>query len=144
MKKLNTGLTAGLEAVLHIAIGARVMLRRKIDTSIALVNGALGTVIPIKAHHIHVKFDNIQNVYQVPKVKIRFVVMNKIYVHRMQFPLILAFAVTIHKCQGLSLNCAIMDLSDQVFCAGMANVALSRVKKLEKLHLISFQPKQVP
>jgi hypothetical protein len=145
MKKLNTdcNLTAGLEAVLHIAIGARVMLRRNIDTSIGLVNGALGTVISIKAHHIGVKFDNIQNVYQVPKVKSRFMVMNKIYVRRMQFPLILAFAVTIHKCQGLSLNCAIMDLSDQVFCAGMAYVALSRVKKLEKLHLISFQPQVI-
>ena len=89
------------------------------------------------------KFDNIPNVYQVPKVKSRFMVMNKIYVRRMQFPLILAFAVTIHKCQGLSLNCAIMDLSDQVFCAGMAYVALSRVKKLEKLHLVSFQPQVI-
>ena len=43
MKKLNTdcNLTAGLEAVLQVAVGARVMLRRNIDTSIGLVNGAL-------------------------------------------------------------------------------------------------------
>ena len=114
MKKLNTdcNLTAGLEAVLQVAVGARVMLRRNIDTSIGLVNGALGTVISIKAHHIGVQFDNIQKPYQVTKVKSRFMVMKKIYVHRMQFPLILAFAVTIHKCQRLSLNCAMMDLSD--------------------------------
>ena len=56
---------------------------------------------------------------------------------------ILAFAITIHKCQGLTLDCAIMDLSDEVFCAGMAYVALSRVKKLENLHLIAFQPQSV-
>ena len=37
-----------------------------------------------------------------------------------QFPLILAYAVTIHKCQGLSLDCVIVDLSDKVFSAGMA------------------------
>ena len=145
MKKLNTDCnqTAGLEAVLQVAVGACVMLRRNIDTSIGLVNGALGTVISIKAHHIGVQFDNIQKPYQVTNVKSRFMVMKKIYVHRMQFPLILAFAVTVHKCQGLSLNCAMIDLSDQVFCAGMAYVALSRVKQLENLHLFALQPQAI-
>ena len=70
-------------------------------------------------------------------------IMKKIYIHRMQFPLILAFAITIHKCQDLTLHCAIMDLSDEVFCAGMAYVALSRVKQLENLYLIAFQPQSV-
>ena len=40
-------------------------------------------------------------------------VMKNFYVYREQFPLILAYAVTIHKCQGLSLDCAIVDLSDK-------------------------------
>ena len=70
-------------------------------------------------------------------------VMKKIFVYRKQFPLILAFAVTIHKCQGLSLDCAMMELSDQVFRPGMAYVALSRVKQLENLHLIAFKPQSV-
>ena len=69
-------------------------------------------------------------------------VLKKLYVHHKQFPLILAFAVTVHKSQGLSLDCAIMDLSDQVFCPGMAYVALSRVRCLQNLHLISFKKRQ--
>ena len=70
-------------------------------------------------------------------------VLKKIFVYRKQFPLILAFAVTIHKCQGLSLDCAMMELSDQVFSPGMAYVSLSRVKQLENLHLIAFKPQSV-
>ena len=140
MQKLNSdcNLRAGLEAVLRVAVGARVMLRRNIDTSQGLVNGAIGTVISIKAHHISVHFDNMSHVYDVEKVKSKFMVMTNIFVFRKQFPLILAFAVTIHKCQGLTLDCAMMDLSDEAFSPGMAYVALSRVKQLENLHLIAF------
>ena len=50
------------------------------------------------------------DVYDVEKVKSRFMVMKNIYVFREQFPLILAFAIIIHKRQGLSLDCAIMSI----------------------------------
>ena len=59
-------------------------------------------------------------------------------VHCKQFPLILAFAITVHKCQGLSLDCAVMGLSNEVFCPGMAHVALSHVKCLDNLYLTAF------
>ena len=62
---------------------------------------------------------------------------------RSQFPLIPASAVTIHKSQGLSLDNTIVDLSDRVFGAGMAYVALSRVRSLSGLHLANFDPKCV-
>ena len=55
----------------------------------------------------------------------------------------MAYAVTFHKCQGLSLDCAIVDLSDNVFCAGMAYVAMSRVRTLEGLHLTAFDPTSI-
>ena len=41
--------TAGLQAVLKVAVGARVMLRCNIDTKAGLVNGAIGTVLTISA-----------------------------------------------------------------------------------------------
>ena len=74
-------------------------------------------------------------------VKCKSLIMKNFYVYRKQYPLILAYAVTIHKCQGLSLDRAIVDLSDKVFSAGMAYVALSRVRSLSGLHLIEFHSK---
>ena len=73
-------------------------------------------VVSIKAHHITVQFDNVPELYKVEKVKSRFMVMKKIFVYQKQFPLILAFAVTIHKCQSLSFDCnCLMMCSAQVW-----------------------------
>ena len=52
----DCNLTASLEAVLQVAVGALVTLRRNIDVSSGLVNGAVGTVIAIKDHDITVQF----------------------------------------------------------------------------------------
>lgn len=100
-----------------IAIG---VLRRNINTKQGLVNGAIGTVVKITSQHVTVKFDHIPEPCAIEMVRSKFLLMKSFHVYRKQFPVILAYAVTIHKCQGLSLDCAIVDLSNRVFCAGMA------------------------
>ena len=71
LKKMNSycNLTAGLEAVLQVAVGAQVMLRRNIDVSRGLVNAVVGTVIAIKAHHITVEFDSRPEPHNVQRVR---------------------------------------------------------------------------
>ena len=143
LEKLNKdcNMTAGLEAELKLAVGVRVMLRRNLDTSQGLVNGALGTVSAISKDCIQVTFDHTPKLqFKIERVRSRFQILRHFYVYRKQFPLILAFAVTIHKCQGLSLDCAIVDLSRDVYATGMAYVAMSRVRTLAGLYLLAFDP----
>ena len=77
-------------------------------------------------------------VHPIEKVRGKFMIQRNFYVFRDQFPLILAYAVTIHKCQGLSLDCAIIDLNEHAYTDGIAYVALSRVRSLAGLYLITF------
>ena len=59
---------------------------------------------------------------------------------RKQLPLLLAWACTIHKAQGSTLDSALIDIGTNTFECGQAYVALSRVKSLEALYVHDFAP----
>ena len=84
-----------------------------------LVNGAIVTIFCLSDSTCHSSVCG--------KVKSR---LKTFYIYRRYFPLILSYAFTIHKCQGLSLDCVIVNLSDKVFSAGMAYVAILQVQTL--------------
>jgi len=59
---------------------------------------------------------------------------------RQQIPLRLAYAITIHKAQGATLDCALIDIGDNTFEYGQAYVALSRVRSLDCLYIWDLKP----
>ena len=161
--KANTG---GLVCELHLAVGAKVMLTVNVDVSDGLVNGARGTVQAIiktgsEVTLVLVKFDHswvgtkavAQSQYhsQYPEAvpisrhKAVFCIgKNKAAeVSRRQFPLVLAWATTIHKVQGLTMDQIVVDMVDKMFDAGQAYVAFSRVKTLEGLFIKNFKPANI-
>ena len=60
-----------------------------------------------------------------------------------QIPLILSWAITIHKSQGATLERCIIDIGDRVFEAGQSYVALSRIKSLEGVSIMSYDVSKI-
>lgn len=116
---------------LTLCVGAQVMLIYNLNVEEGLVNGSLGVILTLEPD-IKVIFDNgCETVIERQNFEIDLS-HNKII--RQQIPLILAWAMTIHKCQGATLSNVITDLS-RVFCEAQVYVTLSRVRSLEGLHL---------
>ena len=146
---------------------SKVMLTTNVDVSDGLVNGARGEVVHVvtsndnKVTRILVKSDNpdvgakakqcsqYRHQYSdaIPLKKHEIVFLAKgrrgSEVTRLQFPLTLAWAIIIHKVQGLTLDEIVVDMKGSRFNPGQAYVALSRVKKLEGLHIINFNAKAI-
>ncbi|XP_030832915.1 uncharacterized protein LOC584759 isoform X5 [Strongylocentrotus purpuratus] len=131
---------------LSIALNARVMLLKNIDTNIGLTNGCIGTVAEIvkrnnesKPYCISVKFDS-QKI-GIQSIKMYEESMGKNYT-RKQFPLKLAYACTVHKVQGMTLNKVVVSLK-KIFASGHSYVGLSRVTSLSGLTIEDFHPKVI-
>ena len=60
-----------------------------------------------------------------------------------QIPLILSWAITIHKSQGATLERCIIDIGERVFEAGQSYVALSRIKSLQGMSIMSYDVSRI-
>ena len=147
-KKMSSDDMSGLQPVVFLAKGAKVMLTMILWACVGLCNGATGTVIDFiyKNNHqppdlpiaVIVQFDNyrgpsissIQPSY-VPICPVTVSAQTSDGFHeRQQLPLRLAYALTIHKSQGLTLPKAWIDIGKSERTAGVSYVAISRVKTL--------------
>ncbi|KAH8273738.1 hypothetical protein KR018_011633 [Drosophila ironensis] len=126
---------------LYLKVNAQVMLLKNINISGGLVNGARGVVVRIEKDLPVVRFKNNQE-YVCKHEKWIIKTATGGLITRRQVPLKLAWAFSIHKSQGLTLDCVEMSLS-KVFEAGQAYVALSRAKSLQSIRILDFDAKQV-
>jgi ATP-dependent DNA helicase PIF1 len=132
------------DKLLKLKVGTRVMCIANIDqdSDLPIVNGSQGIVegfSPIGPYPM-VRFSNgaVKQINQhcwssenIPGIGVS------------QIPLIYAWAITIHKSQGVTLDTAQIDVGSRIFEYGQTYVALSRVRDIEGLYLTDFNYKNI-
>lgn len=122
---------------LELKEGAAVMFTKN-NSQEGYVNGTLGIVTGFQgAKHFPVVRTYAGDSITVEPMEWMIAEGDEIFAKVTQLPLRLAWAMTIHKSQGVSLDAAVMDLS-QAFEFGQGYVALSRVKRLSGVHLLGI------
>jgi ATP-dependent DNA helicase PIF1 len=149
------------EKIVKLKIGALVMCTANIDVERGICNGSQGVVIGYAESNTCILPEEIVQkkvitggaVY-VPVVRFANGVTMRVAPHPRQseeypciivsqIPLCLAWALTIHKIQGATLDMAEMDIGRSIFAAGQSYVALSRVKTLDGLYLSEFNSTKI-
>ena len=136
-----------LQPKLLIARGARVMLTKNLWPSAGLCNGSTGTVVdiiyetghqpPLLPIAVVVKFDkysgpsmtNMPGCVPIPPITATVNIANTVH-ERQQIPLTLAWALTIPKSQGMTLDRAWIDIGKKESTSGLTYVGISRVRNL--------------
>jgi len=134
------------EMVLKFKVGAQVMFVRN-DSKNRWVNGTIGKVTALSEEHVEVEADKDGEIYTYSvgtetweSLKYEYdydshTIKTEVVGSFTQYPLKLAWAVTIHKSQGLTFENVVIDLGSGAFAHGQTYVALSRCIKLDGIIL---------
>lgn len=132
--------------VLELKVGAQVLLVANLDVQSGFVNGSVGIVKAFGPNGVTVKFTQGTTVVEHNEwtIKEQAVGMDGKIIYRTvatrrQIPLKVCYAVTTHRVQGMTLDRAIIDMTE-AFTTGQVYTSLSRVRDLESLSLASAIP----
>ena len=119
---------------LVLRVGAQIMITFNLNVKLGIVNGSRGVLIGMATEYVTVKLLD-GRIIRIAPIVTRTAHPK---IGRRQLPLIPAWAITIHKSQGQTIDYAEIDLGTSIFTDGQAYVALSRVRSLEGLFIRSF------
>ena len=125
---------------LELKVGAPLMLLRNLDPSAGLCNGTRLLLLSISPRVLQAKIitgDHAGTAVLIPRIALDLETDTLPFVlRRLQFPVRLAFAMTINKAQGQSLDVVGLDLRAPAFAHGQLYVALSRATNCNNVHVL--------
>lgn len=134
---------------LRVCVGAQVMMRSNHYMQRGVFNGSIGIVTNVNDNYISVSFSSgddplrrrVESI-EVARIGFRRACSKTMDIVLDQFPLSLAWATTIHKVQGLTLDSVRLD-ARKCFEPGQFYVGLSRVRSLDSLILLGFSADRI-
>lgn len=138
-KKFNDDCKA--PQALTLKNGCRVMLLKNVDLGKGLANGSCGTVKELKDDKVRILFDNKVTIDLEPE-DFEYLKEGKTRIKRTQFPVRLAYGITVHKSQGMTFDNLVVNFN-RIFDYGQAYVALSRTRTLDGLIIKGFDPNKI-
>ena len=138
-----------LDEKLHLKVGAQVMfVKNDLNFDKQFFNGKMGVIKSLSRNEIMVHFPEENKTIEVERYEWQNIkyklnentkeVEEEVIGTFVHYPIKLAWAITVHKSQGLTFDKAALDVS-QVFAPGQAYVALSRLRSLKGLVLLSLR-----
>jgi len=127
---------------LQLAVNAQVMLTKNLDVENGLVNGSRGIIVGFNDDNPIVRFIN----GRIEEIKLHTWNFDNNYfckIKKKQYPLKLAWAISIHKSQGTTLDFVEISIGSSVFQYGQSYVALSRAKNADNLYIKSLKFKRI-
>lgn len=125
---------------LQLKIGAPVMVLRNINPADGVCNGTRGIVTQLRQRVVQIRLlnsDNPNHQVLIPRINLSPTAAQiPFHMNRFQFPLRLAFSMTMNKSQGQSLKHVGLDLRSSVFTHGQFYVAISRATSVDRLKAI--------
>jgi len=142
--------------ILKLVVGAQVVVIKNIF-NLGLVNGSRGIVkgfskdgfplvqfingktIVIKPETWEIHLGSVEKIIKIFNKKEKY----KRVLTIMQLPIKLAFALSIHKSQGMTIDCVRTNIGNSIFSTGQIYTVLSRVRSLENLYIDDFNPSKI-
>jgi ATP-dependent DNA helicase PIF1 len=118
----------------EICIGAQVIVTTNVNQEEGIVNGTRGVVVDVKSDQVIIKRIN-NKLYPIKFYKTVSIEDKNIKVEFM--PLKLAYALTIHKSQGMTIDAVEIDIGPKIFASGQAYTAISRAQNLQSIRIKS-------